>query len=137
MTVSIIAKNASQGAQKVLRGGTVSGIGTAIGVELTMFQGGLLFYDVPSFVTAHIKGAFTITDLGANDFLQIELFDTRAGRIIAQGRSTTVNTTVQFDFTMVQLREEAFQDYDIQCHGNNVANDGKLEWSAEITELPN
>lgn len=139
MTVSIQAKNVSQKSQSILRGGIVSGIGTAIGSELDMFQGGLLDYDVPSFKTARIRGSFTIIALGANSFLQIELFDTRAGRIISVGRGTTINQTVPFDFLMVQLRAfpENSQDYDLQSHGDNVANNGSLQWQAEITELPN
>jgi len=139
MTVSIQAKNVSQKSQSILRGGIVTGIGTSIGSEADMFQGGLLDYDLASFKTARIRGSMTVTALGANTFLQVELFDTRVGRIISVARGTNNNQTVQFDFLMVQLRDfpDQPQDYDIQCHGDNVANNGSLEWQAEITELPN
>ena len=139
MTVSIVAKNSSQKSQSILRGGIVTGIGTAIGSEADMFQGGLNDYDVPSFKTARLIGSFTVIALGANSFLQVELFDTRAGRIISQGRATANNQTVAFEFIMVQLREFPTnpQDYEIQTHGDNVGNNGSLNWSAEITELPN
>jgi len=137
LVFSIIAKNATQSSQSIVRGGIVTGIGTAVGSEATMFQGGLNNYDVPSFKTARIRGSLTVISLGSNSFLQIELFDTRAGRIISQARATVNNQTVFFDFSMAQRRVAASQDFDIQSKGDNVANDGSLEWSAEITELPN
>ncbi len=139
MTVSIVAKNASQGSQTILRGGRLTEVRGAGTIEVPINQGGLLAYEVPEFKTALIRGSFTITDFGTNNtFMQVEMFDTQSGRLIPIARGTVLGQTVVFEMKITQLRPASSgQDQEVQFHGNGATGDGVAEWFAFIEEKPN
>lgn len=139
MVFSIIAKNASQVGQTIVRGGRLTVLGSSGVTESPINQGGLLAYEVPQFKNAVIKGTMTPTNFGTdNTFFQVELFDSQSGRLIPIVRSGTVGLTVSFELKVTQLRPrpEDPQDQEMQIHGDGV-NDGTAEWYAEIIEKPN
>jgi len=139
MTISIIAKNASQAGQTIVRGGRLTVLGSGGHTELPINQGGLLTYNVPAFKTALIRGSMVVTNLGStNTFIQVEMFDTQSGRLIPIARANAVNVTVNFEMKLVQLRNFPVdpQDQQIEIHGDG-ANDGVAEWFAFIEEKPN
>lgn len=140
MTVSIVAKNASQGSQSLLRGARLINIGSSGSGEQDIDQGGLLNYNVPPFKTAIIKGTFVITNFGTNNtFMQVELFDSQSGRLVPIARGTVVGQTVAFELKLTQLRPrpEFSQDQNVAFHGDGAVSDGTAEWFVSIEERPN
>jgi len=135
LVFSLIAKNASQKTQSLTRGGRLTVVGSGGSTELPISAGGLLAYVVPDNKKAIVRGNITVTDLGSQAFIQVEVFDTASGRLMPIVRISTVGVSSIFTTEIVKVGT-GVPTQEIQIHGDTTPNDGVAEWFADITELP-
>jgi len=135
LVFSLIAKNASQKTQSLTRGGRLTVLGSGGSTELPIAAGGLLAYSVPDNKKAIIRGNLTITDLGSQAFIQVEVFDTASGRLMPILRLTSVGDSRSFNTEIVKIGT-GIAKQEMQIHGSTTPNDAVAEWFVDITELP-
>lgn len=133
---SIIAKNASQKSQGITRGGRIINLGSGAAGENAINTGGLLTYVVPEGKKAKIKGNISVTNYGANLFVEVEVFDNSSGRLIPVVRLTAAQNEVSKPFEMEIVHILPALRQEVQIHGDNAANNGTAQWFASIEELP-
>jgi len=139
MTISIIAKNATQAEQSIIRGGRLTEIGDGTFLEANLIQGGLGDYEVPNQKVAIIIGSLVITSLGTdNTFIEVEFRDNQSGRTIPVVRGTALGQTILFKIKLAQRRQRPPFGIDMAMGvtGDGAVDDGTAEWWAEIQELP-
>jgi len=135
LVFSLIAKNSTQKVQSLVRGGRLINVGSGAAGELQINAGGILNYVVPNNKKAIVRGNITVTDLGSQAFIQVEVFDTASGRLMPILRINTVNESRVFTTEIVKIGD-GVPTQQIEAHGNTTPNDGVAEWFADITELP-